>query len=160
MTRYVAFLGAINVGGRTVKMDRLRAIFEEMGFVDVATFIASGNVIFDSSEQDARTLEDQIEQHLQATLGYAVDTFLRSTSELAAIAAYEPFPKAKPDAAGTTLYISFLHDRYGSWYLDHLRDRYDGDARLALAAYHAGQGNVYVPGADGTLYAFGFAIEK
>ena len=35
-----------------------------------------------------------------------------------------------------------INVRYGSWYLDHLRDRYDGDVRLALAAYHAGQGNV------------------
>jgi soluble lytic murein transglycosylase len=35
-----------------------------------------------------------------------------------------------------------INVRYGSWYLDHLRERYDGDLRLALAAYHAGQGNV------------------
>jgi soluble lytic murein transglycosylase len=48
---------------------------------------------------------------------------------------------------GTRFVVSDLRDpeinvRYGSWYLDHLRDRYDGDVRLALAAYHAGQGNV------------------
>jgi uncharacterized protein (DUF1697 family) len=108
--RYVAFLRAINVGGRTVKMDELRGIFEQLEITNVATFIASGNVIFDSPEQDARKLEDQIEQHLRATLSYDVASFLRSTSELAAIAAYEPFPKAKLDAVGTTLYISFLHD--------------------------------------------------
>jgi peptidoglycan lytic transglycosylase len=35
-----------------------------------------------------------------------------------------------------------INVRYGSWYLDHLRTRYDGDVRLALAAYHAGPGNV------------------
>jgi soluble lytic murein transglycosylase len=35
-----------------------------------------------------------------------------------------------------------INVRYGCWYLDHLRERYDGDLRLALAAYHAGQGNV------------------
>jgi soluble lytic murein transglycosylase len=48
---------------------------------------------------------------------------------------------------GTKFVVSDLRDpeinvRYGSWYLDHLRARYDGDVRLALAAYHAGQGNV------------------
>ena len=48
---------------------------------------------------------------------------------------------------GAKFVVSDLRDpeinvRYGSWYLDHLRERYDGDMRLALAAYHAGQGNV------------------
>ena len=47
--RYVALLRAINVGGRTVKMDRLRVLFEEMKLQNVQTYIASGNVIFDSS---------------------------------------------------------------------------------------------------------------
>jgi uncharacterized protein (DUF1697 family) len=48
MPKYVAFLRAINVGGRTVKMGHLRSLFEAMGFSNVETFIASGNVIFDS----------------------------------------------------------------------------------------------------------------
>jgi soluble lytic murein transglycosylase len=48
---------------------------------------------------------------------------------------------------GTRFVVADLRDpeinvRYGSWYLDHLRDHYDGDLRLTLAAYHAGQGNV------------------
>jgi len=46
MTRYIAFLRAINVGGHTVKMDTLRALFESLGFLNVETFIASGNVLF------------------------------------------------------------------------------------------------------------------
>ena len=47
-----------------------------------------------------------------------------------------------------------INVRYGSWYLDHLRKRYDGDLRLALAAYHAGQGNVDRWLADGSGIAF------
>ena len=46
MTRYVAFLGGINVGGHRVSMERLRTEFGTLGFLDVSTFIASGNVIF------------------------------------------------------------------------------------------------------------------
>ncbi len=46
MPTYVAFLRAINVGGHNVKMEVLRALFEAQGYADVATFIASGNVIF------------------------------------------------------------------------------------------------------------------
>ena len=51
MTRWVALLRAINVGGRTVKMDRLRALFEELRYANVETFIASGNVLFDTAEK-------------------------------------------------------------------------------------------------------------
>ena len=49
MPRYVAFLRAVNVGGRIVKMDELRRPFAAAGFADVETFIASGNVIFDTT---------------------------------------------------------------------------------------------------------------
>ena len=54
MPRYIAFLRAVNVGGRIVKMDALRAHFEAAGFTGVETFIASGNVIFssDATEQE------------------------------------------------------------------------------------------------------------
>jgi uncharacterized protein (DUF1697 family) len=110
ITRYIAFLRAINVGGRTVKMDRLRELFEGLGFSNVETFIASGNVIFESPEQNTAALERRIEGHLQESLGYRVDTFVRSAQELADIAAYQPFPAPALNADSTTLYISFLSD--------------------------------------------------
>lgn len=65
MPRYVAFLRAINVGGRTVKMDRLREIFESLGLGDVETFIASGNVIFRSRSTKPQALEKKIERSLR-----------------------------------------------------------------------------------------------
>ena len=55
MPRFVAFLRAINVGGHVVTMDQLRAAFQELGFDDVETFIASGNVIFSSPAKDPGT---------------------------------------------------------------------------------------------------------
>lgn len=105
---YIAFLRAINVGGHTVKMDALRGLFVACGLANVETFIASGNVIFDSPAGDLAALEKQIEAYLQAELGYRVETFIRSRAELAAIAAYTPFPPAELTAAGNTLYIGFL----------------------------------------------------
>ena len=78
MTLYIAFLRAINVGGRTVKMDRLRGLFEQVGYADVETFIASGNVIFRSPAEDTQALERQIEAHLAASLGYEVAAFVRT----------------------------------------------------------------------------------
>jgi uncharacterized protein (DUF1697 family) len=108
MPKYVAFLRAINVGGHTVKMDYLRDLFFGLGFRNVETFIASGNVIFDSTAKSARALEKKIESCLLESLGYEVATFVRSTSELAEIARYKPFPDSELSAAGHRLYIGFM----------------------------------------------------
>src|ERR1700694_4608695 len=101
MPKYVAFLRAINVGGHTVKMDHLRNLFEAMGFSNVETFIASGNVIFDSKSRSTKTLEIKIERSLETNLGYKVATFIRSISELVAVARYKPFHDS--DADGNVL---------------------------------------------------------
>jgi uncharacterized protein (DUF1697 family) len=98
MTQYVAFLRAINVGGHIVKMPELQRLFEGMGFFNVATFIASGNVIFESAVDDAHELEQIIEKELQEALGYEVVTFLRTLPEVAAIADHKPFPEEEFEA--------------------------------------------------------------
>lgn len=94
MPRYVAFLRAINVGGHVVRMNVLRDQFEALGFADVDTFIASGNVVFSSRAKDVAALERKIEARLQVALGYEVATFVRTCDEVSAIAAYAPFPPA------------------------------------------------------------------
>ena len=94
MTRYFAFLRAINVGGHVVKMDRLRQIFEALGFSRVETYIASGNVIFESKSRNVKTLEKKVENALREALGYEVVTFIRTETELAEIANYQPFPQS------------------------------------------------------------------
>ncbi|WP_035053359.1 DUF1697 domain-containing protein [Andreprevotia chitinilytica] len=103
MSRQIAFLRAINVGGRTVKMERLRQIFEAMGFANVETFIASGNVIFDAEPNDGLAL--QIEAGLKQALGFEVATFVRSAAALAAIVARQSAFGELPEQAG--LYIGF-----------------------------------------------------
>jgi uncharacterized protein (DUF1697 family) len=92
MARLFAFLRAINVGGHTVAMAKLKSLFEDLGLADVETFIASGNVIFESRIADAAKLERTIEKRLTDALGYEVATFLRTDAEIAAIAAHRPFP--------------------------------------------------------------------
>ena len=91
MTRYIAFLKAINVGGRNVKMEELRQIFQSMAFTNVETFIASGNVIFETDFHDYAELQVKIEHQLLNKLGYEVSTFLRTDRQLAKIAQYKPF---------------------------------------------------------------------
>jgi uncharacterized protein (DUF1697 family) len=110
MPRYVAFLRAINVGGRVVKMDRLRALFEELGLAQVDTFIASGNVLFNSASKSGPALERKIEKHLHASLGYEVATFVRTPAEVRQVAAYEPFSAAVMAAPYHGLYVSILRD--------------------------------------------------
>jgi uncharacterized protein (DUF1697 family) len=92
--KYFAFLRALNVGGHTVKMNVLKKIFESMGFSNVSTFIASGNVLIETTAKDEIDLENRIEDHLKKALGFEVTTFLRSEEELQSIANYVPFNQA------------------------------------------------------------------
>ena len=110
MPRYVAFLRAINVGGHIVKMDQLRKLFAELGFTEVETFIASGNVLFTSPSKSGPALEKKIEKHLGAALGYQVATFVRTAAEVCAAAAHEPFAAAVMKVPYHNLYVSFLRD--------------------------------------------------
>lgn len=114
MPGFIALLRAINVGGHVVKMDRLRGIFTSLGFSGVETFIASGNVIFETPVANPGALERRIERQLRSSLGYDVATFLRSPSELSAIANYEPFPASDLGAERNPLYIAFLRKRPGN----------------------------------------------
>lgn len=108
-SRYVAFLRGINVGGHTVKMPRLRALFVAMGFDMVESFIASGNVIFRSATGDGATIEATIEAALHDALGYAVPTHVRNAAHVHAIAHYDAFPGH--DWADTdSQYVVFLRD--------------------------------------------------
>ncbi len=102
MPVHIAFLRAINLGGRTVKMDVLRAAFEQLDVEDVWTFIASGNVVF-RSRRAARTLEPRIERHLLDTFGWPVPTFLRTADELRAILKEAPF-----DPEDGTTHVVFM----------------------------------------------------
>lgn len=95
-------------------MDHLRHLFEAMGFSNVETFIASGNVIFDSTSKTTKALEKRIEDYLYESLGYNVATFIRSTSELADIAHYKPFKESELNAEGNALYIAFVANRPSS----------------------------------------------
>ena len=92
-------------------MEYLRQLFEALGFSNVETFIASGNVVFDSKSKNTKALEKKIENCLQETLGYRVVTFIRSTVELAEIVDYKPFDVGSLEEEGTTLYVAFLSDR-------------------------------------------------
>lgn len=109
MPRYAAFLRAVNVGGRVVKMERLRPLFEEAGFTGVSTHLASGNVLFTAGRGRASALEAKVEATLRTALGWEVATFLRTPAEVSAIVAREPFA-AEDVATAHGVYVGFLKE--------------------------------------------------
>jgi uncharacterized protein (DUF1697 family) len=109
--RYVAFLRGMNLGKRRIKNDELRAEFEALGFEDVATFRASGNVIFGAAKQSEGALTKTIEAGLGDALGYEVPVFLRSCDEVAAIAAQEPFAAKQVEASKGKLQVTMFSKR-------------------------------------------------
>jgi len=109
MARYVAFLRGMNLGNRRLKNPELKAEFDQLGFEDVATFRASGNVVFGVGGRSGETaLTQRIEAGLADGLGYEVPVFLRSVAEVAAIAAQEPFPAKALSASKGKLQVSLL----------------------------------------------------
>jgi uncharacterized protein (DUF1697 family) len=107
LPRFVAFLRAINVGGHTVRMEVLRRHFGELGFRDVTTFIASGNVAFATRAADREALERKIERRLEDELGFEVATFIRTDQEVAAISAHRPFTPERI-AEAKSVKVAFL----------------------------------------------------
>jgi uncharacterized protein (DUF1697 family) len=108
MDRYVAFLRGMNLGGRRITNDDLRKHFEALGCEDVATFRASGNVIFAADGEGEEELTLRLEAGLQDRLGYAVPVFLRAAEELLAISSHEPFDAKRVEASKGKLQIALL----------------------------------------------------
>ena len=105
---FAAFLRGINVGGHQVKGGELRSAFEALGFEDVATFRASGNVLFSAPREPVDRMAARIEDGLRRALGYDVPVFLRTAAEVRAIAASKPFPPELVEASKGKLQVSML----------------------------------------------------
>jgi uncharacterized protein (DUF1697 family) len=109
MQRYVAFLRGMNLGGRRIKNEDLRRHFVEIGLEEVATFRASGNVIFAPPRREAESkLAARVEAELDERLGYDVPVFLRSAEEIEAIAVQQPFSSRVVEKSKGKLQVSLL----------------------------------------------------
>jgi uncharacterized protein (DUF1697 family) len=109
--RYVAFLRGMNLGGRRIKNEELKAEFEALDFSDVNCFRASGNVVFVAEEGDEVKLTARIEAGLRDALGYEVAVFLRGAVELRAVADREPFEATALKASKGKPQIAFLQTK-------------------------------------------------
>jgi uncharacterized protein (DUF1697 family) len=126
MTAYVALLRAINVGGTgRLLMSDLVAMCRDAGFVRVETYIASGNVVFESKVAAPR-IKAELEIRLQAHAGKPIGVVVRTASEMQDVLDANPFPKAEPRLT----YAIFLDSPPPSDALIHARGRKDEDMRL------------------------------
>src|SRR5580692_5299756 len=93
MHAYIALLRAVNVGGTgKLPMTELKAMCERVGFQSVRTYIASGNVVFQSKKTEAQ-VKALLEAALAAYAGKAVGVMVRTAAEMAAVLKENPFPK-------------------------------------------------------------------
>ena len=126
MTRYIALLRAVNVGGTSnLQMSDLRAICREAGFARVETYIASGNVVFES-RAGAGKVKSELERRLEDHAGKPIRVLVRSAREMAAILKANPFAKAEPKYT----YAIFLDNPPPPDSLTHATGRQDEKIRL------------------------------
>ena len=140
MTRYIALLRAINVGGTgKLPMSDLRAICEEAGFARVETYIASGNVLFDSKAA-ASKVKAELQARLLAYAGKPIDVLLRTAAEMSAVLKANPFPKAETKHT----YAIFLNTAPSADALKHVTGQQDEEMRLGkreiFVRYPSGMG--------------------
>ncbi len=107
MTRWVALLAGINVGGRTtVPMAELRTVFTGLGYQQVQTYIQSGNVVFEADTDSEAALLKAIRPALASAFGWQIEVLLRTLPELDAVIAGNPFSERQDDP--TKLLVTFL----------------------------------------------------
>lgn len=110
MTRYVALVRGINVGGhKKVAMDDLRELLRSLGLTDVVTHLQSGNAIFTGDRDRARQLEQELEGAVRRQLGLDAKVLIRTREELAKIVAANPLTAATREPA--KLHVAFLSAR-------------------------------------------------
>lgn len=110
MPRHIVLLRAVNVGGRWVKMQRLREVLAASGFDDVETHIQSGNVHVASSMRSGRKVGSTLEDVLEAEFGFAVPCVVRSPAQLRAVAEYADGLADPLDGATLRRYVTFYRE--------------------------------------------------
>ncbi|WP_353079651.1 DUF1697 domain-containing protein [Flavobacterium sp.] len=108
MIKYLALLRGINVSGHNmIKMDALKKMLENMGFQNVETYIQSGNIFFDSEEENAASVGFKIKQEISKVFGYDVPVIMVSKTDLELCFKNNPYLKEK-ECDIKKLYVAFI----------------------------------------------------
>lgn len=142
MTRWIALLRGVNVGGnKKLPMAEFRALLSELGYDDVATYIQSGNAVF-SGGNGAAQESARIEAAIEAKFGFHTDTFVMPVARLSDAIGLNPYPNASDDPK--TLHLIFLEKP---------QQDLDETAMRALLRegqdFHLGDGVFYLYAPDG-----------
>ena len=135
MTRYVALLRAVNVGGRKVTMKELREMAEQLGHTNVRTLVASGNLIFDTKKTPPAKLEAALEKAIEATFGLFSEVMVRDPAEWRAMIDANPMPKkAKEDPAHLVVAVgkSAPDAKALAAWLERFRAKYDKGEQIKV----------------------------
>jgi uncharacterized protein (DUF1697 family) len=138
MSTFVSMLRGINVGAqKRLRMETLRDIYKELGFRNIRTYVQSGNVVFESTEQDQSALVKRIEKQIAQTCGFPVEVFMRQAQDIQRLLAGNPFLNERNEDP-SKLHVTFL-SRIPSepWWSEMLppRDIIDEFARGELVIY-------------------------
>ena len=109
MNTFISMLRGINVGGqKKIRMTELKSLYESLDLVNVKTYVQSGNVVFDSTEQDASKLAELIEAQIEQFFGYSVSVFIRDVKDFERIIASNPFLNERNEDLAK-LHVTFLY---------------------------------------------------
>ena len=108
--QYVAFLLGINLGKRSIKMVDLKALMEKLGYKDVRTIIASGNVVFTSAKQKPEALTKRLEAAYEKKFGFKIGVIVREVGEIEKMLKLAPFKKVKM-TKDIRRYVTFLAEK-------------------------------------------------
>ncbi|MBN1536507.1 MAG: DUF1697 domain-containing protein [Anaerolineales bacterium] len=110
MITYISLLRGINVSGkRRITMEELVHIYQALNFTNVETYLQSGNVVFESTEQDKDKLTHTIEAEIENYFGSPINVFVRNIGDFARIVAGNPFTSAK-HLEPVKIHVTFLYN--------------------------------------------------
>lgn len=132
MTTYIAILRGINVSGtKPIKMEALRLTFQKLGFVNVATYIQSGNVVFNSVENNTMQLVDKIAAAIQTDFGFDVPVIVLSAAELQSIFKNNPLNDGTRDTA--FLHVTFLAESPAAFNFSDIEKKKQGNEEIMIS---------------------------
>lgn len=154
MKPYISLLRGINVSGqKPVRMADLKNLYQSLGLENVRTYVQSGNVLFESPEQDTEKLGKAIEKEIEKTFGFSVPVLIRSAADLRRILDNHPYKEEDPNR----VLVTFLYAPPEQSKLDdlsHYEDKVDQFAIGELEIY------LFCPGGYGKTRLSNSFFEK
>jgi uncharacterized protein (DUF1697 family) len=123
MVTYISMIRGINVGGKKIKMDKLKELYRFLEFEEINTYIQSGNVIFKSSESDSLKLSRMIENRIFEIFNFDVKVLIRTKNEMKNVINGNPFDQEDHNH----IYVTFLSDFPSEKLIDDLNSIVDPD---------------------------------